>query len=180
MLIPLSDCTVSLLQNENKYYQLVFQSGQTEILNDIMALIYTKYANTDCASSKKNKSLGIKASKYVQIKNSKSRFLVRRGDYLIPITLDEIAYFFMEGRHMYLTTNKGVIHKMNGRIEDVENAVDPKLFFRVNRGMIVSYDSIVEVSSYNGKMCITTAPEFKQLLVVSKDRVKAFKAWLDT
>lgn len=62
----------------------------------------------------------------------------------------------------------------------MEEQLDPEVFFKVNRQMIVNIDAIDHASLfYKGKMKVKVRPEFKTDVVVSERKRAAFKLWLN-
>ncbi|MDD2491643.1 MAG: LytTR family transcriptional regulator DNA-binding domain-containing protein, partial [Bacteroidales bacterium] len=60
--------------------------------------------------------------------------------------------------------------------------IDPSLFFRINRKLLISHNSISNMTAYSrGRIKITLNPEFDSETdaIVSIDRSGDFKRWLD-
>jgi DNA-binding LytR/AlgR family response regulator len=58
--------------------------------------------------------------------------------------------------------------------------LDPKKFFRVNRTFIVEIDSIKDVLVYsNSRLKIIPKQNFDREIIVSREKVNAFKVWFD-
>jgi len=120
--------------------------------------------------------------KEYQIKKSeyKSRFLVNKGSNLIPLTTHEIAYFYAEDKLVLLRTFSNQIFVINYSLEQLETLLDPKMFFRINRGVIISNKSIINIHNYfNYKLKLETEPKYEKELIVSKQRTNEFKEWLN-
>lgn len=65
-------------------------------------------------------------------------------------------------------------------IEALEPMLDPKQFFRLTRGCLVSIDSIGGVAKYfNSRLKVSVKPEYEGELLVSRVRVAEFLKWLD-
>lgn len=111
----------------------------------------------------------------------KTRFLVSRGDSLIPVSVDEIAYFCAEDGVVYLITKDSRRFIINHTLEDLECKLDPSLFFRINRQFIVAFNAIQKVHNYfNYKLKLDIAPDPKTELIVSKTRTSEFKQWMNS
>jgi len=177
----LSSCSVTLLQNERNEYQLMFQSTEPSVLNEIMSIIYERSTLSE-AESEIVKKQSCNGSTRIQFRRqSKHRFLIKGPSCFYPIVSEQIAYFYAHDRQVFLKTKAGVVHRMNERIEDIEQLMEPRRFFRINRGMIVSYESVVEITALNnGKLSLRMKPDFQDEVYVSKERVVAFKKWLNT
>jgi two-component system, LytTR family, response regulator LytT len=109
----------------------------------------------------------------------RSRFLVKQGQKLIPIEVDEIAYFFSEDGISFFVSFDRVKYIFDYSLEDVEQMIDPKLFFRISRQFILGIKSIVQIHNhFNGKLKLDLKPSIEREITVSRERVADFKAWL--
>lgn len=121
--------------------------------------------------------------KTVQIhkENYKSRFLVSKGDALIPLTCDDIAYFLAEDKTVMLYTFDGKKYLINYTLDSLENQLNPSNFFRINRHCIVNLNSIHKVHNYfNYKLKVEVHPPLKEELIVSKSKSAEFKEWMNS
>jgi DNA-binding LytR/AlgR family response regulator len=110
----------------------------------------------------------------------KSRFLLNKGDMLIPLSTREIAYFFAEDKVVFLTTLDHKKFLINYTLEELELKLDPHQFFRVNRQFIASLDAIRKVHNYfNYKLKLDLCPDPEIEVIVSKARTSDFKAWMN-
>ena len=75
----------------------------------------------------------------------RSRFLVHFRDGLIPINSSEIAYFYSEDSVTFLKTKDAKTYIINDSLDTLENQLNPKLFFRANRKIILSIESLIKV-----------------------------------
>ena len=108
------------------------------------------------------------------------RFMVHRGERLMSVVADQIAYFEGEDRYVYLVKKDGTRFIVDYRLSDLEALLDPRLFFRLNRSFIAHFDaiqSIVNVSK--SRIKIELQPKAKREIVVSHENSQAFKGWLN-
>lgn len=108
----------------------------------------------------------------------KERFLVTVGTRTISYTAGEVAYFFVNDKITYLVAKQGNTSPLNYSLEWLEQHIDPKMFFRVNRQCIVSYDAILQGQNQSNsriKLEVKPAPRFD--VFVSGDRVTDFRRW---
>jgi DNA-binding LytR/AlgR family response regulator len=76
----------------------------------------------------------------------------------------------MEDRHYYLDHS----------LEQVESLVDPDHFFRVNRKFLVARDAIKDIISYtNSRLKLSLSQPAEEEIIVSREKVKEFKRWLE-
>lgn len=114
-------------------------------------------------------------------KEYKERFLIKVGEQLKYVPIDKIAYFYSDASTPYLQTKEGRSYIVDFSLDELNTMLNPKEFFRISRKFIVHHSAIVEISSwFNGRLKITLHPETTLETLVSRERVKEFKAWLDS
>ncbi len=110
------------------------------------------------------------------------RFLVSRGDRLSSIEVDKVAYFMADGKALYLFGFNGDRYLFDGTLSSLENKLNPKTFFRINRKFMVSYQAIVEMHYYSKtRIKLNLQPYHPECIdaIVSQDRCAEFKKWLN-
>lgn len=113
-------------------------------------------------------------------KNYKERFMVKVGDHIRSITIDQVMLFFADGRDIYLVTNQQRKFIIDFTLESLDEVLNPKNFFRVNRSYIVHIPFIQDVVTYsNSRLKITTHPAWDKEIIVSREKVNEFKEWFD-
>ncbi len=116
----------------------------------------------------------------LKTKEYKNRFMVKLGEHIRSITTDQIALFYADGRDVYLVTNQPRKFIVDYTLESLENILDPKIFFRLNRTFILNINSIKDVLVYsNSRLKITLVQEFDKEIIVSREKVGEFKDWFD-
>jgi len=110
----------------------------------------------------------------------KTRFLVTKGDTLIPVVMDEIAYFLAEDKIVQLITNDNKKYIINYTLDSLEENLDPDNFFRVNRHCIISLKSVRKIyNHFNYKLKLDLYPTCSGEVILSKSRTTEFKQWLN-
>jgi DNA-binding LytR/AlgR family response regulator len=110
----------------------------------------------------------------------KDRFLINKGNAMIPVKVNEIACFYAEEKEVFLLTYDNKRYIIPHTIEELSGKLDPKLFFRVNRQFIISGDAIQKVQNYfNFKLKVEITADPKLEIIVSRSRTTAFKAWMN-
>ena len=113
-------------------------------------------------------------------RSSKKRFLVKKGEQLIPIADDDTAYFYTENELVYLTTHAGKKYVLDYTLEQLSTLLDPMRFFRINRQFIVSLGAVQQIHTYfSSRLKLQLQPAAGPEVLVSKGQVKRFKAWLE-
>lgn len=109
-------------------------------------------------------------------KNTLSRILVKIGYNLKIVQTHEISCFFSENKIVYLQTQERV-YPSDFTLDELEDVLDEKKFFRVNRQSIINSEYIKNIhTSPNYKVELEFQP--KEEITVSRERVKDFKDWL--
>ncbi|HEX8528690.1 MAG TPA: LytTR family DNA-binding domain-containing protein [Cytophagales bacterium] len=109
----------------------------------------------------------------------REHFLVRQGQRLISVGIDEVAYFYSEDRVTFLKTHDGRYFPLDYPLEDVEQQIDTRHFFRASRQFLLHRRSIQNVFVHlNGKLKLVLKPAADEELYVSRDRAPEFKKWL--
>jgi len=110
----------------------------------------------------------------------KDRFLISKGDGMVPVKVSEITCFYAEDKEVFLLTHGGYRYIIPHTIEELSEKLDPKLFFRVNRQFILSSESIRKVHNYfNFKLKVELITDPKLEIIVSRSKTTAFRAWMN-
>jgi len=128
-------------------------------------------------------NLDIEAIKEMLIPKSlafKSRFLVKFGEKIQSITIEEVVFFFSTERVTFLQTKEGKQFVLDQTLEQVEHQVDPSLFFRLNRKYLCSFPSISDIFTYsNSRLKVKLRDCSDEDILVSREKMADFKTWLD-
>ncbi len=112
---------------------------------------------------------------------TKERFLVRIGDHYKSVLTSNIHCFYIRERCSFIFTDTGKSYPVDYSLDKLDQLVDPKLFFRVNRNFIVHFTAIRDIIVYSSsrlKIILVNWTEPDEILV-SRERVTAFKEWMD-
>ncbi|CAM4402715.1 LytR/AlgR family response regulator transcription factor [Zobellia nedashkovskayae] len=110
----------------------------------------------------------------------KKRFTARVGQHLKIINADEVESFYSENKGTYAATSDGRNYLLDTTLENLENELEPKTFFRVSRKFYININHIKDIVSYtNSRLQIKLNHFNEQEIIVSRDRVKDFKLWLE-
>lgn len=110
----------------------------------------------------------------------KKRFTARVGQHLKIINADEVECFYSENKGTYAATTDGRNYLLDTTLENLEGELSPKIFFRVSRKFYVNINHIKDIISYtNSRLQIKMNTFKEQEIIVSRERVKDFKLWLE-
>lgn len=112
--------------------------------------------------------------------NYKKRFSIQLGQHIKLIEVENISCFYSENKGTYLHTTQNRSYLLDCSLEKLETELDPSQFFRINRKFIIKLNDIADILSYSNQRLELKLKNFSQeQLIVSRERVKAFKDWLE-
>ncbi|MDO6473466.1 LytTR family DNA-binding domain-containing protein [Maribacter sp. 1_MG-2023] len=113
--------------------------------------------------------------------NFKKTFLVSVGDQLLPVKTADIAYFFIDTGLVKAVTVQERSYVLDIKLEDIEESLDPEVFYRANRQFIVRREAITAIKfHFNSKLLVDVHPVCSERIVVSKAKASEFKNWVGT
>ncbi|MCK5170827.1 MAG: response regulator transcription factor [Bacteroidales bacterium] len=108
----------------------------------------------------------------------KSRYLVKIGEHIKSIAVEDIYFFYAEGRIVFIITNEKRKFIVDSTLEELSNQLNPNKFFRANRSFIINFDHISDVIVYSTSRLRVKYPfEFEKEIIVSREKVSDFKSW---
>ena len=110
----------------------------------------------------------------------KNRWVVRLGDKIIPVDIEDVAYFLSEDKSNSMMLSDGSRYIVDFTMDTLEHQLDPEKFFRISRGCIVARHAVKSViRHFNGRLKLSAEPACDTELLVSRARVDDFLAWLE-
>lgn len=127
----------------------------------------------------KASALNIEDIKNILTNKFKNRFMVKSGSSLLSLKLADVAFFIAEDGVVILTSSKGKRYPVDYTLDQLELVLDPNLFFRINRKVLLSIDAVEKAEAHlNGRYKILNSLLASDDSFVSRERVADFKAWL--
>lgn len=121
----------------------------------------------------------INGLKQQQTKSWRTRFLVKMGQKLVSVETSDIAYFYADGRLTYFLTWNKQKHIVDYTIEELEEMLDPKQFYRANRAFIIHIKSVSQIHNYfSGKLKLEMLPATDKEVLISREKASDFKEWM--
>lgn len=113
-------------------------------------------------------------------KKYRTRFLISGDDKLFTLQVDDIAYFYTENKITFAVTHQNKEYIIDMSLDKLCEQLDPDRFFRTNRQTVVSVQAIQKIENYFlGKVVVRVIPSFKDKIIVSREKIGAFKLWLN-
>ena len=109
----------------------------------------------------------------------RERFLAQRGQEWLPVRVEDLRQVYSSDGLTFALTTTGQRVLLDDVLDRIEEELDPKQWFRINRAQIVHVDAIVKVQPYfNHRVVLELSPKGELENIVSRQRVKGCKAWL--
>jgi DNA-binding LytR/AlgR family response regulator len=120
------------------------------------------------------------AIKMLTQKSYKERFVVKVGEHIKSILVDDINHFVSREKATFAQTTGGRSYILDFTLDQLTEMLDPKQFFRINRQFLISIDGFEDIISYSNKRLKIHLKQDKTMdAIVSRERVQEFKKWLD-
>jgi two-component system, LytTR family, response regulator LytT len=111
----------------------------------------------------------------------KTRFLAKVGQRLFFVDCADIACFYTENKILYILDKSNNKYIINNSLEKIEEQLNPKMFFRPNRKIIVNYTAIEQIKPYYNnrlKLLLKVSVPGEEILI-SREKVPFFKEWAE-
>jgi len=113
-------------------------------------------------------------------KQYKTRFVIKVGEHLKSIPVEDILFFYSLEKATFLCTVDFKNYVIDYSLDRVSEMVDERMFFRINRKYMLSSQSIADIVVYsNSRLKIKLKKPDEEGIIVSRDKVPAFKEWFD-
>lgn len=110
----------------------------------------------------------------------KDRFLVKVGDKIILVKIENIAYFYSENKTTFLVTDECREYIVDESLDAIEGKLNPAHFFRIGRSSIVALSQIQVVTKHFGsRLKVQLRNSKRDDLFVSRARTGEFLEWLN-
>jgi len=118
--------------------------------------------------------------KRLALSSGKKSFLVFKSNKYISVLTKNIALFYIKYESSVIVCFDKQEYLVNYSLEQIQNVLSDKKFFRLNRQFLINFKAIKEVEHYFArKLVVNTIVMFKEKLLVPRERVTSFLHWLD-
>lgn len=115
-----------------------------------------------------------------ELKCFRERILVSHVNELIPLRVDDVRYFYVEDNTVTAYTKQNEIYRVPLSMNDLDQQLNPAIFFRLNRQYLAHIDSIHKISFFlSSKLIVRLTGCNDDHIVLSKEKSALFKQWLD-
>lgn len=118
----------------------------------------------------------------LQERRYKKRFLGKVGQRLFFIDAEDITFFQADNKIVYLVDKEGNRYLIDYTMESLEEQLDPRYFFRLNRKYIVNINAIQQVKPYfNNRLKLSVkGADQPEEMIISREKVSVFKQWAES
>jgi DNA-binding LytR/AlgR family response regulator len=110
----------------------------------------------------------------------KSRFMVKVGDKIRSVPVEEILVFYSQDKFSFIRTSDAHTYCIDYALDQLEPILDPEKYFRINRKYIVSIESCTNILAWtNSRLRLKIDGIDDSEIIVARERVVEFKMWLD-
>lgn len=114
-----------------------------------------------------------------QHKEYLKRLVIRIGQQIKVLEVKDLAYFYIEEKIVFAVNFKGDRYPVDLSLDQLEEQLDPVRYFRINRGFIVSLESIDSMYTYSkARIKIKLKPQCELETITSTERSAEFRDWL--
>jgi len=118
-------------------------------------------------------------AKLINKEDYQKRIVVRYGNTIKAIEIDDIAYFFTESGNILFRTFENNTYPLDISLDKMEPLLDNEKFYRINRQFIINIKAIKEMYGYSkSRVRIILEPDCEHETIASTDRSGDFKKWL--
>lgn len=112
--------------------------------------------------------------------NYRERFLIPWRDGYRCVMVNDINHIVLKNRIVAIQLNNNTSLNIPYTMDELEKQLNPKTFFRANRQYLININHILSISNYfNNRLIIRLKGYDNEEIIISRDKVAEFKAWLD-
>lgn len=112
-----------------------------------------------------------------QSRRYKERFLTLHRNTLVPVVQNDIAFFHKEELiYLHTMANERYISD-HQTMDEIENLLNPEVFFRVNRQFIIHIQSVDRIKTTHKGLTAQLKSPFNNEIDISREKATAFKTW---
>jgi DNA-binding LytR/AlgR family response regulator len=179
------DCPVIFVTAYNEYALKAFRLTSSDYLLKPIDIFEVKRAidklkRLKRASGMHENELKNLISYFKRNVEYKSNFLVRVTDgKLVPLKTEDLAYLYTDQGVVRSFAFDGKSFTMDQTLDQIEEIIDPGLFFRANMQFIISKKAVRDLGFwFNRRHSIKLIVQTPVKIIVSREKVTAFKSWL--
>ena len=108
-----------------------------------------------------------------------NRLILTLGNIQKPVSINDIVYFMADDRYLFAVTQGGKKYYYDATLSQLENELNPDLFFRANRRYFINKNFVSELKTISrSRLVVKMTEEVSDEIVVSYSRCKEIKEWI--
>jgi two-component system, LytTR family, response regulator len=109
----------------------------------------------------------------------KRRFLIKKGADLITLKTEEIAYAYAAHKMAFLVDTHGNKYIQDKSLSEIEEELDPAIFFRINRKWLLNIHHIKRIRTLGkSRLSLELNPPVSEEIIISQENASKFKVWI--
>lgn len=110
----------------------------------------------------------------------KSRVIVRRGNEHLNLLLNDIVFFYTENKVAFAIDKNGRKFLTDRNLAELEEKLDPSIFFRASRQYIINLNYIHSFKTYErAKIWVElTVKVPEHTIIISQETAPYFRRWI--
>lgn len=110
----------------------------------------------------------------------RQKFMIRLNDKILPVSVNDIAYFLSEDKVTWMFTSDGSKYVLDQSLDILASQLDPSRFFRISRGCIIASSAVRSIIKLQGgRLRINAHPPYEPEIIVSRSRSDDFLQWME-
>ncbi|MCL1670012.1 LytTR family DNA-binding domain-containing protein [Elizabethkingia ursingii] len=144
-----------------------------------LSIAFEKYDQLDILVNKATNPSIEKLLDEFRPKSYRTRFLLSYRDGFKTVMVSDVLFFYSEQKitkaRLADNTDEIIPHTM----DELEQQLDPKLFFRANRQFIICINAVEHVYNYfNNKLKVAMKKNSDVEIIISRDKAPLLKNWM--
>lgn len=109
----------------------------------------------------------------------KSKMLIPVKDHLLPIDLQQVAFFYTSEKSTSIYLMDGTSHPVSKTLEQLYTTLNPATFYRANKQFIISRNAVNNITIwFDSRLYITLEIPVPERIYISKNKAADFKEWM--
>ena len=110
----------------------------------------------------------------------KSRVIVRKGNEHLNLLLNDIVLFYTENKVAFAIDKNGRKFMTDRNLAELEEKLDPSIFFRASRQYIINVDYIYSFRTYErSKILVELSVKHPEhTIIISQETAPSFRRWI--
>lgn len=114
------------------------------------------------------------------VQDEKKSFLVFKKNKYFSIGVDQVAFIYIRNNSATIMTLQEQEYTLDQSLDQLQNSLSSKQFFRLNRQYLVNFNAIKEVEHYfSRKLFVRLVIPSPDQLLIGKERATSFLNWME-